>query len=140
VVLLGMGTDRGQVAAADHWDGEMQIKDVLPSRADSWEQQLLRVGIPASLTDWRGAERQALREMLAEPLLARAIGVIYGRRPNARAIIRRRCCPSSTTPTCGSNRPARSPLCPAAPPLATRTTPLLSESEDVRRRQHCRIA
>ncbi|WP_312479514.1 erythromycin esterase family protein [Stutzerimonas nitrititolerans] len=76
-VLLGMGTDRGQVAAADHWDGEMHIKDVLPSRADSWEGQFLRAGIPASLTDWRGAERQALRELLAEPLLARAIGVIY---------------------------------------------------------------
>lgn len=77
VVLLGMGSDRGQVAAADHWDGEMHIKDVLPSRADSWESQFLRAGIPASLTDWRGPELQALRELLTEPLLARAIGVIY---------------------------------------------------------------
>lgn len=76
-VLLGMGTDRGQVAAADHWNGEMHVKDVLPSRADSWEGQFLRAGIPASLTDWRGPKRQALRELLAEPLLARAIGVIY---------------------------------------------------------------
>ncbi len=76
-VLIGMGTDRGQVAAADHWDGRMHIKDVLPCREDSWERQFLRAGIPASLTDWRAPGRGELREALSEPLLERAIGVIY---------------------------------------------------------------
>lgn len=76
-VLIGMGTDRGQVAAADDWDGEMHIKDVRPSRPDSWEQQFLKVGIPASLTDWRDPQREDLRAALSEPLLERAIGVIY---------------------------------------------------------------
>lgn len=76
-VLIGMGTDCGQVAAADHWDGEMHIKDVRPSREDSWERQFLRAGVPASLTDWRAPERGELREALSEPLLERAIGVIY---------------------------------------------------------------
>ncbi|WP_425278170.1 erythromycin esterase family protein [Azotobacter salinestris] len=76
-VLIGMGTDRGQVAAADHWDGRMHIQDVLPCREDSWERQFLRAGIPASLTDWRAPERGELREALSEPLLERAIGVIY---------------------------------------------------------------
>ncbi|SDR90186.1 Erythromycin esterase homolog [Halopseudomonas xinjiangensis] len=76
-VLIGMGTDRGQVAAADEWDGVMHIKDVVPSRPDSWEQQFLQAGIPASLTDWRGSDRKALRDALGQPLLARAIGVIY---------------------------------------------------------------
>lgn len=77
VVLIGMATDRGQVAAADDWDGEMQIKDVLASRPDSWEHQFLKAGVAASLTDWRNPGRNALRESLCIPLLARAIGVIY---------------------------------------------------------------
>ena len=76
-VSLGMGTDRGEVAAADNWDGQMRIKQVLPSRADSWEWQFRRAAVPASLTDWRGPERLALRDMLSEPLLGRNIGVIY---------------------------------------------------------------
>lgn len=76
-VLIGMSTDRGHVAAADDWDGAMHIKEVRPSLADSWEQQFLLAGVPASLTDWRAPEREELREALSEPLLERAIGVIY---------------------------------------------------------------
>ncbi|WP_149800121.1 erythromycin esterase family protein, partial [Salmonella enterica] len=49
-VLIGMATDHGQVAAADNWDEAMRIKDVLPSRPDSWEQLFQRCGLPASLT------------------------------------------------------------------------------------------
>ncbi len=76
-VLIGMGTDHGQVAAADDWDGEMQIKDLRPARPDSWEYQFHQSGLGTSLLDWRAPERQALREALAGPLLERAIGVIY---------------------------------------------------------------
>jgi erythromycin esterase-like protein len=76
-VLIGMGTDHGQVAAADDWNGEMRIKDVRPARADSWEHQFHRSGLSAALLDWRDPQRQALREALATPLLERAIGVIY---------------------------------------------------------------
>ncbi|MBK3867889.1 erythromycin esterase family protein [Pseudomonas stutzeri] len=75
-VLIGMATDRGEVAAADNWDEPMQIKQVVPSRPDSWEQLFLRVGLPASLTDWR-RDQGALRQALARPRLERAIGVIY---------------------------------------------------------------
>ncbi len=74
-VLLGMGTDRGEVAAADNWDEPMQIKQVRPSRPDSWEQLFLRAGVAASLTNWR--DDGPLREALARPRLERAIGVIY---------------------------------------------------------------
>ncbi|MGM3387233.1 erythromycin esterase family protein [Stutzerimonas stutzeri] len=74
-VLIGMGTDRGEVAAADNWDEPMQIKQVRPSRDDSWEQLFLRAGLAASLTSWR--DDPALREALAQPRLERAIGVIY---------------------------------------------------------------
>lgn len=77
VVLIGMSTDRGQVAAADDWDGDMRIKDVRPSRADSWEHQFLEAGVATSLTDWRDPLREDLRQALSTPLLERAIGVIY---------------------------------------------------------------
>ena len=68
---------RGQVAAADDWDGEMLIKDIRPSRPDSWEHQFLKAGVAASLTDWRDSSRKELRSVLSTSLLGRAIGVIY---------------------------------------------------------------
>ncbi|SER73678.1 Erythromycin esterase homolog [Azotobacter beijerinckii] len=76
-VLIGMGTDRGEVACASAWDEPMRIKQVRPSRPDSWEQRFLRTGIPAALTDWRGEQSAELRAALSETLLERAIGVIY---------------------------------------------------------------
>ncbi|WP_085656787.1 erythromycin esterase family protein [Pseudomonas sp. B11(2017)] len=76
-VLIGMATDRGQVAAADDWDGDMRIKDIRPARPDSWEHQFRLAGVPASLTDWRDPQRQELRRALSTTLLERAIGVIY---------------------------------------------------------------
>ncbi|KJH81034.1 erythromycin esterase family protein [Stutzerimonas stutzeri] len=74
-LLIGMATDRGEVAAADNWDEPMQLKQVRPSRPDSWEQLFLRTGIAASLTSWR--DDAPLRQALARPRLERAIGVIY---------------------------------------------------------------
>ena len=66
-----------QVAAADDWDGPMQIKTVRPCRPDSWEHCFLLAGQPATLTDWRDPQRQDLREALSATRLERAIGVIY---------------------------------------------------------------
>src|SRR5207302_212158 len=43
-VLIGFGTDRGTVAAADDWDGEMRVKTVLPARRDSWEYAFRKTG------------------------------------------------------------------------------------------------
>lgn len=74
-VLIGMSTDRGEVAAADNWDEPMQIKQVRPSLEGSWEQLFLLAGVAASLTNWR--DDSVLREALAQPRLERAIGVIY---------------------------------------------------------------
>lgn len=76
-VLIGMSTNRGHVAAADEWDGPMQVKAVLPAREDSWERQFRDAAISPSLTDWRAPDREKLRSALARPLLERAIGVIY---------------------------------------------------------------
>ena len=74
-VLIGFGTDRGTVAAADDWDAPMRIMDVRPARPDSHEALFREAGLPRSLTDLR--EAQALREALAQPRLERAIGVVY---------------------------------------------------------------
>jgi erythromycin esterase-like protein len=80
-VLIGFGTDRGTVAAADDWDGEMRVKTVLPARPDSWEFAFRKAGVARSLTDWRrstgAAARRRLADALAEPRQERAIGVIY---------------------------------------------------------------
>ncbi len=76
-VLLGMATDRGRVAAASNWDEPMQVKQVRPSRPDSWEQLFLKAGHPVSLTDWRADRDSELRRALAQARLERAIGVIY---------------------------------------------------------------
>jgi erythromycin esterase-like protein len=76
-VAIGFGTDSGTVAAASDWGGEMEIKTVRPSRPDSYEHGFHRVGQMRSLTDWRAPQRQELRKLLSEPLLERAIGVIY---------------------------------------------------------------
>jgi erythromycin esterase-like protein len=74
-VAIGFGTDRGQVAAADDWGGEVRIKAVLPARQDSWENLFLQTGVKRSLTDWR-ADLQ-LVAALGVRRLERAIGVIY---------------------------------------------------------------
>ena len=80
-VLIGFGTDRGTVAAADDWGGEMRVKSVVPARPDSWEFAFRKAGATRSLTDWRGAAgsagRRELAEALREPRLERAIGVVY---------------------------------------------------------------
>jgi erythromycin esterase-like protein len=80
-VLIGFGTDRGTVAAADDWNGPMKVKAVTPARPDSWEFAFRKSGIMRSLTDWRrpgnSLGRRELVETLREPRLERAIGVVY---------------------------------------------------------------
>src|SRR3954469_1455679 len=86
-VLIGFGTDRGTVAAADDWEGEMRIKSVVPARPDSYEFAFRKSGLSRSLTDWRRStprrstprrpNERELVEALREYRLERAIGVIY---------------------------------------------------------------
>jgi len=80
-VLIGFGTDRGTVAAADDWDGDMKVKTVIPARPDSWEHAFHKTGYARSLTDWRHAggvdRKRDLVDALREPHLERAIGVVY---------------------------------------------------------------
>jgi erythromycin esterase-like protein len=76
-VLVGFGTDRGSVAAADDWDGPMRIATVLPARPDSYEHVFRQTFVETSLTTWRGDDKSELRQALAVPRLERAIGVVY---------------------------------------------------------------
>ncbi|WP_259650269.1 erythromycin esterase family protein [Gluconacetobacter diazotrophicus] len=74
-VLIGLGTDRGTVAAASEWDGEMEVMTVRPARTDSYEHAFLLAGLPRALFDWR--DNRPLREAVRGPWRERAIGVIY---------------------------------------------------------------
>jgi protein-L-isoaspartate(D-aspartate) O-methyltransferase len=75
--LIGFGTDRGTVAAASDWDGVMEIKRVRPARDDSYEGRSRDTGIAAFMLETGPGASETVRTALAEPLLERAIGVIY---------------------------------------------------------------
>ncbi|KAJ5246531.1 Erythromycin esterase [Penicillium chermesinum] len=79
VAILGCGTHTGTVAAADEWDEDMQVMDVVPSQEDSWEIIAHNTGVPRFLLDFRrGYADPALRSFSSlETRLERFIGVIY---------------------------------------------------------------
>lgn len=72
-LLVGFTTYTGYVAAASHWDGDVELKRVRPALADSCEHlfhstRLDRFFLPLS---------EPAAEPLREAMLERAIGVIY---------------------------------------------------------------
>ena len=75
--LIGFGTDRGTVAAASDWDGPMEIKRVRLARDDFYEGRSRDADIPAFFLETGPGQKERVRSELAEPLLERAIGVIY---------------------------------------------------------------
>ncbi|HEX2603879.1 MAG TPA: protein-L-isoaspartate(D-aspartate) O-methyltransferase [Oxalicibacterium sp.] len=77
VALIGFGTHTGTVAAASDWDGEMEIKRVLPSRSDSVERLFHDSGVSRMLLDLRDIGHTVLRQRMSESRLERFIGVIY---------------------------------------------------------------
>jgi erythromycin esterase-like protein len=74
-ILVGFGTDRGTVAAADDWDEPMRVKKVAPSRPDSYERLFRQTGVARSLTDL--TRSREVRDALSPERLERAIGVVY---------------------------------------------------------------
>ncbi|MBA3519658.1 MAG: protein-L-isoaspartate(D-aspartate) O-methyltransferase [Rhizobiales bacterium] len=76
-ILVGFGTDRGEVAAATDWDGTMEIKAVRPAHAESYEALFRQSGGPRLYLDLAAHRDRPLGEALAKPRLERAIGVIY---------------------------------------------------------------
>lgn len=75
--LIGQLTDHGTVAAADVWDGPMEVMDVVPSRDGSYERLCHDSRREAFLLHLRNPRREDVRVELERPLLERAIGVIY---------------------------------------------------------------
>jgi len=75
--LIGFGTASGTVAAASEWDASMEIKTIRPPRPDSYEAMCHDADIARFLLDFRDAEKNQLRKVLAQQRLERYIGVIY---------------------------------------------------------------
>jgi protein-L-isoaspartate(D-aspartate) O-methyltransferase len=75
--IVGFGTDHGTVAAASHWDGPMEIKEVRPSHEDSYEYLCHAAGAGKFLLPLAKTMDATLRKELIQARLERAIGVIY---------------------------------------------------------------
>ena len=73
---IGFGTHSGTVAAASNWDGPMEIKNVRPAVAESYERCCHDSRIASFCLDLRQSASDAV-EGLRKPRLERAIGVIY---------------------------------------------------------------
>jgi erythromycin esterase-like protein len=72
--LIGFTTHTGTVAAATNWDEPAQLKRVRPSHKDSYEQIFHQTELPRFFLNLRDRETE---EILRQPQLERAIGVIY---------------------------------------------------------------
>ena len=77
VYNIGFGTDHGTVAAASDWGGAMEIKQVQPSRPDSYERIFHEVSADNFLLPLRYPLHEDVRKKLLPERLERAIGVIY---------------------------------------------------------------
>ena len=75
--LIGFGTHGGTVAAATDWDDPMEVKQVRPSLAGSYERISHEAGVENFLLDMREGVNEAAVQGLMEPRLERFIGVIY---------------------------------------------------------------
>jgi erythromycin esterase-like protein/predicted phosphoribosyltransferase/predicted alpha/beta-hydrolase family hydrolase len=75
--LIGFGTHTGTVAAASEWDAPMEIKQVRPSRPDSYEALFHEAGETRAMLDMRAGMDPDLMQALSDPRLERYIGVIY---------------------------------------------------------------
>lgn len=81
-VLVGLATHHGTVTAASNWDAPAERKRVRPALPNSYEALFHDVGLPRFLLTF-GRKSDHLAIALREPMLERAIGVIY--RPETEA-------------------------------------------------------
>ncbi|MGO9029305.1 MAG: erythromycin esterase family protein [Acidimicrobiales bacterium] len=72
--LIGFTTFDGQVTAASDWGAPFERKRVRPARSDSHEALLHAAGLPQY---WLATSDVTVHDVLSEPRLERAIGVIY---------------------------------------------------------------
>jgi erythromycin esterase len=76
VVIVGFGTHRGSVIAADEWGEPMKRMEVPPARGGSWEDACNRAGRGDFMLLFEGQEDGGIGG-LDEPWPHRAIGVVY---------------------------------------------------------------
>jgi protein-L-isoaspartate(D-aspartate) O-methyltransferase len=74
---IGFGTDHGWVAAAEEWDGPMQVMQLRPGHLLSYERLFHESERPAFLLPMRHPARPEVRQELLPPRLERAVGVVY---------------------------------------------------------------
>lgn len=74
-LLIGFSTAVGEVTAASDWDAPAERKRVRPPLEGSYEELFHAVSHERFLLDLRG--RNPMTELLMEPRIQRAIGVIY---------------------------------------------------------------
>lgn len=74
-VLIGFSTHSGTVTAASDWDGPAERKRVRPALRGSYEALFHEIGFARFFLNLR--DRTEASELLNEPRLERAIGVIY---------------------------------------------------------------
>jgi erythromycin esterase-like protein len=74
VILLGFTTVEGTVTAATNWDEPAQLKRVTSGMNNSYERLFHQTEIPNFFLNLR---QEDIRSVLRQPLLERAIGVIY---------------------------------------------------------------
>lgn len=75
--LIGFGTHTGTVAAASDWGDPMEIKQLRPSRSDSYERLCHDTGHAHFLLGLRGRAELSAADALGKERLQRAVGVIY---------------------------------------------------------------
>ena len=74
---IGFGTDHGQVTAASNWDGPSETMTVRAALPQSYEHQFHRSNQPGIILPLGKGQHGKHVEALSQPLLERAIGVIY---------------------------------------------------------------
>jgi erythromycin esterase-like protein len=72
-VSIGFTTHTGSVTAAHQWDSPAELMMVRPSAAGSYERLFHDTGLESFVLDLRGPNRALVRQ----PMLERAIGVVY---------------------------------------------------------------
>ncbi|MFW5883363.1 MAG: erythromycin esterase family protein [Verrucomicrobiota bacterium] len=75
--IIGFGTHKGTVAAADNWGEAVQIKEVRPSMKGSYENLCHSSGLKNFILPLRGEQSVGLPQGWDQALEERAIGVIY---------------------------------------------------------------
>ncbi|UIF90757.1 erythromycin esterase family protein [Cupriavidus sp. UYPR2.512] len=125
--LIGFSTYDGTVAAATSWDGPMEIKQVRPARADSYEHLFHAAGHAQCWVDLRGAGSGVLaeaRQLLMPARQERFIGVIYRPETELQSHYARATLPQQFDVLLWFDRTRAVPALPAAPaPGAPETWP-----------------